>query len=102
MGTITRFPFRPLPETASQRVTDMLTGAALAALNSKKPLSATDRACAAMAKTASLFDALASDTEDMIARCRELTTTHEDLIARLTYRLHIEKATARMLREDEE
>lgn len=98
-GTVHRFPFRPLPETASLRVTEALTGAALSALNSRPPLPPAERAAQAMERTAALFDALARDTEDMIARCRTLTITHEALIERLTFRLNIEKASARMLRD---
>jgi hypothetical protein len=97
MSTVLKF--RPIPETASLRVTNLLTDAALAAMNSKQPLSAIDRACAAMAQTSALMDALAADTQDMIDRCRAASITHEALIERLTFQLSIKRATARMLHE---
>jgi hypothetical protein len=93
--------FRAIPEVRSLKVIDALTTAAQTALDPSRPLTAGERACRAMKTTADLFDALARDTQDMIDRCRDLTITHEALIERLTYRLSIEKQTAKMLRDDE-
>jgi hypothetical protein len=93
--------FRAIPEVRSLKVIDALTTAAQTAIDPSRPLTAEERACRAMKSTADLFDALARDTQDMIDRCRDLTITHEALIERLTFRLSIEKQTAKMLRDDE-